>query len=466
LAPLWTIHRSSGNDGTFALQKRALKKKVWESKGWERGEQLPGGAQGLTFLARKRTDCPGEFNYVLKLLRRQEDPNRRAMFCGEIRNMNLLDHPGIVKVEDTNAEQYSEDEELYLITERITGEDFESRIREEVLSLADAVRLTVSVLHILGHCHSRGVVHRDIKPCHVILRNRLLTDPVLIDFGLAYNDETQPHGAESNPNERKGNTFVTGPEHLIGSPGANRTPASDIVQCLGLLYFALTKNYPGSLRAIGDKMPHEREPGIAFATDVAQWKRKAILRLLDRGFEWEPSNRWQSVDELVPPLEAVLADNEPRDLKLQSMLADIVRRGKTDSKTSRIKVAQQMAAEIIEVIEASVSLGKKQAAEFLDISWQKQPGFGATLASCIIHFRNKLHRSMSRSIGVHIELGDANDVLVCVKPYNGDLAIFEDNKPVTLGAYAAGRHSFESVRDQFDVCLTSTIAEVIGVERV
>ena len=48
---------------------------------------------------------------------------------------------------------------------------------------------------ILSYLHRKGIAHRDIKPENIMLRNRKLSDPVLIDFGLAADCKKMPYTA-------------------------------------------------------------------------------------------------------------------------------------------------------------------------------------------------------------------------------------------------------------------------------
>jgi serine/threonine protein kinase len=280
----------------------------WTDLGFERGVEIPGGNQGFTFLARRLTDPPDEFNYVLKKLKHQKKIERRALFRNEVVAMNALDHKGVAKLMATNADQFREDGlDLFLITERINGTDLERLVDSSEVSFEDAIRVTINVLGILAHCHERGVVHRDIKPCHVILRNNSADDPVLIDFGIAYNLETQLSDAETKTDEGRGNRFLIGPEHAAGNPAVNRNPITDICGSVGLLFFALTGQCPRILRDTDSKKPHERVAIASRIAELSEWKRKRLLQVFDFGFEWEPSRRWQSIDRLIKRLVAFLA---------------------------------------------------------------------------------------------------------------------------------------------------------------
>ena len=298
------------------------KTKVWKERGWERGEQLPGGNQGHTFLARRAADPADEFGYVLKSLKRQDDAVLRRRFHIEVQSLTILDHPSVSKCVESNADRFAEPEDLFLITERIRGPDLE-RFGEGPVELKAAVGVVIRVLGILKHCHDLNVLHRDIKPCHVILRNGVISDPCLIDFGLAFNEIARPADFETASAQGVGNRFIILPEQLGEGPD-KRDFRSDITQCLGLLFFLLTRHRPGLIYDASGTKPHERLRIDAGVCDLDVKSVSKLDRVFGIGFEHDPTRRWQSVDTLVGELR-VLEDGSVREepIDFESRLGDL-----------------------------------------------------------------------------------------------------------------------------------------------
>jgi len=442
-----------------------LKKDIWRDEGWERGDQIPGGNQGHAFFARKSTDPPETFNYILKKLKRQNDMDRRAMFCAEIRAMEALDHRGVIAVEATNAERFRENVELYLITPRVTGLDLDRLVQGGQPSLEEAVRVTIAVLEILDHCHRRGVIHRDIKPCHVILREDSLDDPVLIDFGLAYHRDTQPSDAATEPGQGKGNRFLIGPEHLTSNPDANRNTATDICQCLGLLYYVISRRYPGVLRDEHNRKPHERSSLKSLRPDINEWKHNAVVQILDVGFEWEPAHRWQTTERLVTRLSTLLGEDMPCDKAFRLELADVMRRAKTDSHTSRFQEAREMADGLVNSVQSVVSTISAETDEYLAVKCGPSGGHGNTLARMCILFQHKIDRTRSKAISFVLEWSGNKQIDASLAPYTGHLEIFPNDEPVCLNSYdLASAECRDDVRELLMPFLSKCVAEVIGVD--
>lgn len=294
--------------GVAILEPKAepMEKDCWKNE-WVRGKELPGGNQGHTFLARKRTDPDDQFGYVLKRLKRQDDKDRRARVYIEVTSLRVLDHPGVAKLVDTNADDFEEDVELYLVTEHIQGTDLEGYAEGKPIDLRTACDITCRILEILNHCHGRGVKHRDIKPCHVILRDGCVDDPVLIDFGLAFTEEVQLPDFQTAPDQGVGNRFIILAEQMSAS-GDKRDERSDITQCVGILFYLLTRQNPGLIRDGQGRKPHQRVDVSRLAPGLKPTETKQLQRIFEIGFEWSPTGRSQSVDALSGELDRLRAD--------------------------------------------------------------------------------------------------------------------------------------------------------------
>lgn len=96
--------------------------------------------------------------------------------------LEKLSHPGIVRHVahgETDAAQ------PYLAMEWITGETLSKRLSRTGVTMGEAVRLVMRIAETLSVAHAKGIIHRDIKPGNLILRDGNIDDPTLIDFGIA-----------------------------------------------------------------------------------------------------------------------------------------------------------------------------------------------------------------------------------------------------------------------------------------
>lgn len=117
----------------------------------------------------------------------------KRRFVKEAQNLESLHHNNIVKV----AEAFESNNTAYYVMEFIDGETLSQYIaRRGAVDERRAVALTLEIADALAYMHSRNMLHLDIKPSNVMLRDG---HAVLIDFGLSkqYDDKGEPESSTS-----------------------------------------------------------------------------------------------------------------------------------------------------------------------------------------------------------------------------------------------------------------------------
>src|SRR6476469_2546425 len=100
-------------------------------------------------------------------------------FLSEIRTTARLQHPHILPLLDSG----DADGLLYYVMPLVTGETLRHRLeREQQLPIDDAISIAREVADALGYAHGLGVIHRDVKPENILLREGR---PMVMDFGIA-----------------------------------------------------------------------------------------------------------------------------------------------------------------------------------------------------------------------------------------------------------------------------------------
>lgn len=101
-------------------------------------------------------------------------------FRNESKAISVLSHPNIVKVCDVSFG----DRIQYIVMEYIEGITLKTHLeRNHPLKWQEAIHFTTQILNALQHAHSKGIIHRDIKPQNIML----LPDGTIkvMDFGIA-----------------------------------------------------------------------------------------------------------------------------------------------------------------------------------------------------------------------------------------------------------------------------------------
>ena len=278
----------------------------WE-KTWLLGDRIGKGGQGLTYHA---TNKDSNENGALKKLNNNRSPVARARMHREAANLQVLNttDANVPRLLDHNTELHSDGKtELYIVSEFVPGPTLEYRVKATgLLDVENATALIQQIARTLSIAHTEQILHRDLKPDNIILRDGNTSDAVLIDFGLSFN-ESDDDLTENEETFR--NKFLDLPE--TNTPGGDRRDARSDITCLSaLLYFCLTGNRIGQLSDSDGVLPHRRS-GFSLRDHFPDDARLLGLEaLLDTGLQPSVTARHQTIDEFIARLE-LATDSAP-----------------------------------------------------------------------------------------------------------------------------------------------------------
>ncbi|HEY5833346.1 ABC transporter substrate-binding protein [Streptomyces sp.] len=143
------------------------------------------GSGGMARVQRARDTRMGRTVAVKTLLPELAgDPAARLRFAREAQAAGALNHPGIVTVHDQDEVRDGDSVLPYLVMEYVAGATLAQLVREQApLAPERAVRIACDILDALAHAHSRGTVHRDVKPANVMITTEGAVK--VADFGIA-----------------------------------------------------------------------------------------------------------------------------------------------------------------------------------------------------------------------------------------------------------------------------------------
>jgi serine/threonine protein kinase len=172
---------------------------------------------------------------AVKIFQPHADPVGRLRFEDEAKLLAGFDHPRLVKVFDSGCDNG----EPYLVLELINGPQLGRRIDLGALPVDEVRRIGIGLAEALAYVHSRGVVHRDMKPGNVLLGQD--GQPHLADFGLA---KLLARSGITASDRLVGTAAYLSPEQVLGTDVG---PASDIYGLGLVLLECLTGEieYPG-----------------------------------------------------------------------------------------------------------------------------------------------------------------------------------------------------------------------------
>src|SRR2546428_8948467 len=114
-------------------------------------------------------------------------------FEREAKLLGSISHPQVPRMIESFREGDGPSLRLYLAQELVEGEPLSDRLRAGAIDEAEARAIARQLLQILGYLHEHGIVHRDVKPAHVLSRRDGTL--ALVDFGAAPAPEGGTHGA-------------------------------------------------------------------------------------------------------------------------------------------------------------------------------------------------------------------------------------------------------------------------------
>ncbi len=145
--------------------------------------RLGQGGFGRVYLARD-DDLDRAVAIKVPAPERMSHPEDIQAFLTEARILANLDHPNIVPVHDVGR---TEDGLCFVVSKFIEGSDLAERIGQARPSFRDSAELIAAIAEALHYAHTRGLVHRDVKPANILVDTS--GKPRLADFGLALRDE-------------------------------------------------------------------------------------------------------------------------------------------------------------------------------------------------------------------------------------------------------------------------------------
>lgn len=142
---------------------------------------LPLGRGGMGAVYRCRHLLSERIEAAVKVLEPTSVHGSRARFIREAEALHALRHPAIVRL--TGFGEDARTGLLFLAMELVAGEDFERLLHRGAFPRERASQIFAALASGLDYAHSRGVVHRDLKPGNLMLQAD--GSPVLLDFGIA-----------------------------------------------------------------------------------------------------------------------------------------------------------------------------------------------------------------------------------------------------------------------------------------
>ena len=222
----------------------------------------------------------------------------RHKFAREASNLAKLKHRGIVKVIET----FEANGTSYYAMEYCGGGSLDSRIKSRgSLPEEEALRYFAQIAEALQYMHSRRMLHLDLKPGNVMLRNG---EAVLIDFGLSkqFNDNGEPESSTTIGGGTPGYAPIEQANYKEDS-GGKLPVAMDIYALGGTLYKMLTGERPP---VASDVLMHFPEEPLR-AHNVSD----STIAALHHAMQPKPTDRYPTVAAFAAAIGSEATELQP-----------------------------------------------------------------------------------------------------------------------------------------------------------
>ncbi len=248
------------------------------------------GTGGLAIVYRGR-DLKLRREVAIKALRPEylDSAESRRRFRQEARMLRFAEHPNFATIYD----HIDQANGSWIVMELVPGRNLKQIVEQDgPLEVGEVVRILLQLAGALGHLHSRGVVHLDLKPHNIVLTADNV--PKLIDFGVA---QSSDQAQERVDGHAFGTAAYLAPEQAKGERVDRRTD----IYALGCVIYELLTGRPPFVAPDGPNQKQEviqKQIGTVpaapstYRSDLPAWVDNVVLRAIAKS----PGQRYQSVD--------------------------------------------------------------------------------------------------------------------------------------------------------------------------
>ena len=226
-------------------------------------------------------------------------------FQREALSASSLSHPNIVEIYDVGEDEGN----FYIVMEYIEGKTLKQLIKKRgVLSISETMDIMLQLLDALASAHDSYIIHRDIKPQNIMIKDSGLVK--ITDFGIA---------VALNSTELTQTNSVMGSVHYLPpeqASGKGSTIRSDIYS-LGILMFEmLTGKVPfNGDSAVEIALKHMKDP-LPSVREINPVVPQSVENIILKAAAKNPKNRYHDVRQMAEDIKTCLDEERQNEEKI------------------------------------------------------------------------------------------------------------------------------------------------------
>jgi len=241
---------------------------------------------------------------AIKVLPRRftSNPQFIERFYAEGRAAAQLNHPNIVQAYDVGKVG----EYHYFVMEYVEGSTvYDEIVKKRRYTEAEAIDIIIQVAEALEHAHSKGIIHRDVKPKNIMIAAGAVAK--LADMGLA-RAVSDKEAAEAEQGKAFGTPYYISPEQIRGE--VNIGPPADIYSLGATLYHMVTGSVPFDGKNPSAVMHKHLKSDLVPPDHVNPRLSAGLSEVVEVMMAKNAKDRYQNCRDLIGDLRAV-KDKKP-----------------------------------------------------------------------------------------------------------------------------------------------------------
>jgi serine/threonine protein kinase len=230
------------------------------------------------------------------------DPDATRRFRREAQTIALLNHPQICTIYEVDEDE----SRTFIAMERLEGTNLKTHMARKTLSMPEIVDIALQIAQALDGAHSKGVIHRDIKPGNIFISDAGRVK--VLDFGLARRIPVDTPAFEMEgstiPGRPIGTASYMAPERILQMP---LDPRCDLFSLGVVMYEMATGRLPFAAASPAETVTNILEKDPAPVTTLSPNMSGQFDRIVAKLLAKNAEDRYASACALCVDLEALRA---------------------------------------------------------------------------------------------------------------------------------------------------------------